>query len=270
MNLEDTFYHLTPTENVKRIIESGGLKPQTGENCKADDDITIRVYFVEGIDGLYALASRFMKGLEYKEYVDDKEKFVQEESIRQELVEDEEKFNHKIKEFSTKDGLFDKFAEFLKKHTCLQLDLVEDIDFFRNDDERMTKSNMYTEKGINLSKINQITFDGENSTAYDMLKYLYKNYNEILWNRDNQYGGDRKYYLQLLDEFMKRELQKEKPKDNVDFVEIGSSQIMKSTQNLIEENITLQDIKVIAAEVNLKENEPGKDMEREGADEPVQ
>lgn len=255
LDIENSFYHITPTRNLE-LIRKNGLQTQTGENCKMDNDNTTRVYFAEGIQGLYKVISRFMKAFEYNQKQTNLEKteFAEQETERNKLAQNKEMFSEKVLEFSQDGNFFDKFAENLKSYTYLQLDLQEDIDFVRTDDERMTKSNMYTEKSVEVDKINQVILDNERSTtAYDFVKYIYANYQDVLWNeKENPTNGDAKYYLQLLDAFMDREVQKEKAKECVDFskIDLGKNkELLKSTIDRTKQEITSSDIENIVSAV---------------------
>lgn len=262
-NIKNDFYHMTPTINLE-LIRKNGLQTQTGENCKVDNDNTTRVYFAEGIDGLYQVVSRFMKVFEYNQEETDKEKFAKQESERHELAQDREKFTKRVFELSRDNGFFDEFARNLKSYTYLQLDLKEDIDFVRNDDERMTKSNMYTDKSIDVDKINQVVLDKDkNTTAYDFVKYIYMNYQDDLKNRErNSSKGDHQYYLQLLDAFIEREMEKEKAKDNVEFIKIAATkdELLKSIIDMSEEQVTSGDIENVVAKTIL--NNKNLEMDR--------
>ena len=258
-NIQNNFYHMTPTDNLE-LIRKNGLQTKTGENCKVDNDNTRRVYFAEGIDGLYQVVSRFMKVFEYNQKETDKEKFAKEESNRHDLAEDREKFAEKVSEFSKNNGFFDEFAENLKNYTYLQLDLQENVDFTRNDDERMTKANMYTEKSIDTNKIHQVILENNpNTTAYDFVKYIYANYQASLRNIEKEASkGDHQYYLQLLDAFMEREMQKEKAKNNIEFAKIASmkdNKLLKSIIDISEEQVTLGDIENVANKITQSKPE---------------
>ena len=215
MNVKDNYYHITSTENIQSIIERGGLICQTGENCKADNDNRKSIYFVEGIEALYVLASRFLKLTDSKNATDVK-KFNEQEFLRGELAKNDEEMNRVCYIFSKKDGVFDKFVEMLKNSTFFQLDLEDGIDFVKNGDVRMTKSN------ISKDKINKIIVDGkENSNAYDFLIYVYANFKDELWDKEQCFGGDKKYYLKLLDGFMQKEIKKDNIKHDVEFCPIS-------------------------------------------------
>lgn len=232
MDIKNSYYHITETKSIQAIIDSGGLICQTGENCKTDNDTNKAVYFVEGIEGIYKLTSRFLKKTDYENTPQNK---IEEESVRVDKGKDSNLMDKTAMEFSKVDGKFDKFAESLKSKTFFQLDIEKGRDFkdYSDIDERFTKSNMYTYKDVLLDKMNIVEVDGK-SNSYEFLKYIYSNFKNELWDKSMDFGkGDGKYYLELLDRFMERELNKEKSGKNVEF------QSMDKEKSLMHESINL-------------------------------
>lgn len=172
MDIKNAYQHIPETKSIPAIIDSGGLICQTGENCKTDNDTNKAVYFVEGIDGLYKLVSRFLKKIDYENTPQDE---MEKESVRGDKAKD---------------------------------------------------SNL-------MDKMNIVEVDGK-SNAYEFLKYIYSNFKNELWDKNMDFGkGDGKYYLELLDRFMERELYKEKVGKNVEI------QAMDKGKSLMHECIDL-------------------------------
>ncbi len=234
MNVNKGFYRFHNTGHLQEVVcKKGYIEGEIGERSKTDDEPEERIYFSEGLTGVYKIASKMVLDLIYRkrgydkrqEEINQKARNKEEQTAMLLALEKELKSIHLDE--TEKEVIFAEFKNFYRNQTYMVVDLQAGEDF--SPEDNWSPANMHTRAGVEIpqEKIKIIgVLKGEElkTDGFEVLKNIYANY------RDTEDFGENigtSYYIALLDEIMQKETSEQDKGQDLKIMSLNQYKQMK-------------------------------------------